>query len=466
MQTNVPRSLILLALSLFALSSVSVLARPALQSAADRQPHVAADVRQTLQSAGRARVLISLRLPAAGQSLPPDPQRRTAIGAAQRSVLDQLSPADFQLGHRYITIPGLAGVITDDGLAALEAQPLVERVDLDLPGGGSLTESVAALGANTVHSSYNITGAGVTVAVLDSGVDTDHPDLSDDIIAQHCFTANDCPPANTAESGSAEDEHGHGTHVASIITSRGAVSAPGFAPDAKIVAVRVLNASNGGFLSDWTAGMDWVYANRAALKVNVLNMSLGSNATYTSACDAAQPLMAAAVNNLVGAGVTVFAASGNAGLSNALSAPACIRNVVAVGATYDSNLGREPDSGTYGPGCFDAATSLTTITCYTNSNADLDVLAPGSRITAAGLGGGVATFNGTSMASPTAAGVAALLKQADPWLTPVQIEAYLKATGTPVLDARNGRQFPLINALQAVNAVRSRRHSFMPLVTR
>lgn len=462
MKTILRRSLALLMLSLFSLSSVLLLAAP--RASATEQVDIDAEVRQALATDEQVRVLVSLRLPSGAVARRDD--QRAAIGAAQATVLRQLGPADFQIGRRYQTTPGFAGTISATGLDKLAAQPLVERIQLDLPGSGMLTESVVALGANTVHSSYNIRGSGIRVAVLDSGIDTDHLDLSDDLIAQHCFTTNDCAPGNTAQSSSAEDEHGHGTHVSGIISGRGTVSPTGFAPDAKIVAVRVLNAQNAGFLSDWIAGMDWVYANRATLRVDVLNMSLGSSATYTTACDSAQPLMAAAVNNLISAGVTVFAASGNAGLSNALSAPACIRDVIAVGATYDSNLGREPDSGSYGPGCFDAATSLTTIACFTNSNAELDILAPGSLITAAGLGGGTATFRGTSMASPTAAGVAALMLQADPWLTPAQLEQFMKATGTPVNDARNGRTFPLISALRAVNAVRSRRHIFIPLAGR
>lgn len=461
MQTILRRSLALLTLSLLSLSSVLVLAAP--QTATDTA-RVDAQVRQALTTDEQVRVLVSLQLPSGVAAQPAD--QRAAIGAAQRTVLSQLGASDFQLYRRYQTTPGFAGTISAAGLDRLAAQPLVESVQLDLAGGGMLTQSLVALGAHTVQSSYNIKGSGVRVAVLDSGIDTDHPDLSDDLIAQHCFTANDCAPDNTLEGTSAEDEHGHGTHVSGIISGRGTVSPVGFAPNAKIVAVRVLNAQNAGFLSDWIAGMDWVYANQATLRVDVLNMSLGSSATYTSTCDSAQPLMAAAVNNLVSAGVTVFAASGNAGLSNALSAPACIRNVIAVGATYDSNLGREPDSGSYSSGCFDAATSLTTIACFSNSNADLDILAPGSLITAAGMGGGTATFRGTSMSSPTAAGVAALMIEADPWVTPAGIELFMKTTGTPVNDARNGRTFPLISALRAVDAVRNRRHIFIPLAGR
>ncbi|MBK8027395.1 MAG: S8 family serine peptidase [Chloroflexi bacterium] len=108
-----------------------------------------------------------------------------------------------------------------------------------------------------MHSQYGLTGAGVRVAVLDSGIDTDHPDLADDLIAQVCFTGGgtpalgSCPPADTNTGISAEDENGHGTNVAGIITSDGTVAPIGFAPDAQIVAVRVLD----GFGSGWLSGL-------------------------------------------------------------------------------------------------------------------------------------------------------------------------------------------------------------------
>ena len=131
-----------------------------------------------------------------------------------------------------------------------------------------------------------------------------------------------------------------------------------------------------------------------------------------------------------------------------------------MGATFDSDLGREPDSGTYQdifggswPACANDTTNLQTITCFTNSNSVMDIVAPGARITASGMGGGTSTYMGTSQASPTAAGIAALMLQASPGLSPVTIESTLKSTGSSVTDAKNGLSFPLINALAAVNAV-------------
>ena len=378
------------------------------------------------------------------------------ISAAQVSVLESLPIEDFQIVHQYTNVPALAGVLSTDGLEILKDDPRVSSIILDQPGSGHLGTSVSALQADIVHS-MGYTGQGVTVAVLDTGVDTDHPDLSDDIVAQHCFTDGDCPFGNTNQGTSAEDENGHGTNVTGIITSKGTVSPVGFAPDADIVAVRVLAANGSGWVSDWVAGLDWVKTHQGTLGVDIINMSLGTNALYSGNCDGSQPSVASIVSQLNAMGIIIFASTGNQGSSTQIASPACNTGVVAVGATYDGDLGREPDSGTYNtlfggywPGCFDATTSLQTITCFTNSNSMMDIVAPGAPITSTGLGGGTSTYRGTSQASPTAAGVAALMLQASPGLTPAQIETTLKNTGTLVVDPKNSRSFPLINALNAV----------------
>lgn len=421
----------------------------ALANVADQPvPQVGETVRAAVAADGEVRVVIFLREPSAvRRSLP---AQRRAVAQAQDNVLARLPAGTFTLLHRYQMVPGLARIVTPQSLQALAQHPLVATVYLDQQGTGHLGESGPALGADVARNSYGLTGKGITVAVLDSGVDTDHPDLSGAIVAQHCFTDNNCPPGNTAESTSAEDAHGHGTHVSGIIAARGIVSAPGFAPGAKIVAVRVLDAGNSGWLSDWSRGLDWVRVNLNTYNIRVVNMSLGSNARYTGSCQSADPVLAEAVQQLVAAGVTIFASSGNAASSTQLSAPACMPGVVAVGATYDGSLGRQPAFGTYSSGCFDTTSSLDMITCFTNSNEQLDILAPGARILAPYIGGGTATFVGTSMASPTAAGTAALMLQAQTTLTPAEIESILKTTGVSITDTRNGLSFPRIRVVNAL----------------
>ncbi|HSM57367.1 MAG TPA: S8 family serine peptidase [Candidatus Sulfomarinibacteraceae bacterium] len=446
-----PYKLLLLILAFVCLLGSGAASRSSVRGA--QGPAVDPQVRQALQTAGVARVNILLH------ALEEPVLHEALIARQQQAVLATAPSGSFQLIRRYQTIPALTGLLSAEGLAALEKEPAIQAVQLDAGGRGHLAQSVSALQADEVWQELGLSGAGVRVAVLDTGIDASHPDLAGAIVAQHCFTDGDCAPHGDDESNIAQDEHGHGTNVAGVLASAGLVSSRGFAPGVELVALRVLNSSNWGWLSDWVAALDWIVANQQTLQVDVVNMSLGTLALYEGNCDNVWPTMAQVLDRLAALDVIVFASSGNQGALNAMGSPACNSNVVAVGATYDSNLGRQPFSGTYRsvfggnwPDCNDAATSLNVITCFTNSGPMLDIVAPGARITAPGMGGGLSTYVGTSQASPTAAGIAALMLEANNALTPAQIETMLKNSGALLTDTRNGLRFPSINARRAVSA--------------
>lgn len=445
-------------LMMLALGMTFVMQASVATSAPATSPLIQDEIAQVVATAGSARVLLLLgeaALPATAASAEP-----TAVAGLQKRFLQTVTSTEFQPYRQFQFVPGLAGVVTAAGLEKLRASSLVRAIQLDHPGGAHLQESLPAIGGDVVHNSYGITGRGVTVAVLDSGIDTDHPDLADDLVAQHCFTNGACLPGNSSQSSSAEDENGHGTNVAGIITAKGTVSGRGFAPNAKIVAVRVLDKGGSGFVSDWVAGLDWVRSQLITTPVQIVNLSLGTFALYPNNCDSQEPLLAAATAQLRAKGVVLFASSGNQGSSTRIAAPACNSGVIAVGATYDGNVGRQPTTGTYQtlfgsswPACSDDPTTLRTITCFTNSNQQLDLLAPGAPILSTYLGGKTALYWGTSQASPTAAGVAALLLEKRMGLSPTEVENILKTSGTPVTDPSNGLAFPLINALAAIKAI-------------
>jgi hypothetical protein len=422
-------------------------------SSAQPSSPVDPEVLQEIQAHGSARVIVTLTDTSA--------LRVQQIPQRIEGVLRELTPQDFQLSRRFQSIAAFAGVVTATGIAKLERHPDVMRVQLDLVLRAispqprlqpHLSESVPLIQANSVHS-LGIRGNGVRIAIIDTGIDTDHPDFStaapgDRIVAQNCFLSGaSCPsPPNVAEDG-----NGHGTHVSGIAASDGSVSPVGVAPQAQLVAIKVLRDNGSGYLSDTIAALDWIYTNNASLNVKVVNMSLGSLDLYTPPCDGAYPAMTTAINNLRNIGVISFAASGNNANATQMSLPACISTVVSVGAVYDANVG----SISWGNPqvCRDLTTAADQVACITNGVPDLQ--APGALITSSFIGGGTATLGGTSMASPHAAGTAALLIQAKPSITPTEIEAVLQTTGVPVTDPKNGQTCPRINAFAAVSAVLS-----------
>jgi subtilisin family serine protease len=397
-----------------------------------------------LEEQDRVRVIVHLNdpLPLAA----PADLRQPAIEGLQDQVLQSLPAGEFELTHRFGLSAGFSGWVTRSGLEALLADPQVLMVYEDIEMRVALSQSVPLINADDAHA-LGYTGQGVTVAVLDTGIDSDHTDLSDDLVAQRCFTHSACPPSGSNESGSAEDGEGHGTSVSGIITSRGAVAPLGVAPDARIVAVKVLDNSGAGYMSDWIAGINWVVANRATYDISIINMSLGGDQYFTGSCDSTYPDAASAVNAAVASGITMFVASGNGARLNSLPAPACLSNTVSVGAVYDANIG--PASFSI---CTDATTAADKVTCFSNSSSMLDLLAPSNRNRTTGLSGGVDdNFGGTSAAAPHAAAAAALLLEAYPSLDPDAVEARLEDGGVPVTDHRTGRTSPRIDALGAIN---------------
>lgn len=415
--------------------------------ALSQSPSDAADVYIALNEQPTVRVVVALQPPPQGSDVGIQTQE---VDDRQTRVMESVPEPEFKVLHRFQRLAGLSGKVTAAGLDALLAQPEVFDVALDLPVEASIIESSALINADDVRQNLGITGAGVNVAVLDTGVDLTHPDLSPKIIAQHCFNRESCPPNATDEGDNAQDENGHGTHVSGIIVSQGNQSPAGIAPDAGLVAVRVLGANGTGFSSDVIAGIDWVVANQDSLNVSAINLSLGGGA-YEGTCDEADAntmLYAAAADAARQAGITVFAASGNGAEANKMTTPACVSSVISVGNVYDTASG----SINWG-NCVDELVTVDQVACSGNSSSSLDLLAPGVLISSTSLGGGQGAKSGTSMATPHVTAVAALLAQANANLTVDDIKTTLASTGVPVTDSRTGRVVPRIDALAAVSQV-------------
>lgn len=416
---------------------------------ASQQERIGPGVREAIRRDGGARVIISLgQSPAAFAVRAPSdvPGLTRAVAGVQLQALSSLLAGDMDIAHQFEAVPALAGTLRrESALLRLAMNPAVRRIDLDIGGTGSLATSVPQINANQRQANGN-SGDGIVVGVLDSGIDSDHPDLADDIGQQACFGDNGgtidgagfCPNGSDRQTGagSAEDDHGHGTHVSGIISSNGTNASVGVAPGATIVAVKVLNSTNGfSFTSEVIAGLNWIIANNTTglnLGVQVINMSLGTTALFTSPCDntnATTQAMAAAINTLRGMGVLTVVSSGNNGSGTQMGLPACVGATITVGAVNAADA----------------------VANFSNSDATTDVFAPGTNvegvtgITSSRLGGGTVGLQGTSMAAPHVAGCIALLIESGDATTPNAIETRLETSAVQVTDATNSLTFPRVD---------------------
>jgi len=350
-----------------------------------------------------------------------------AVVAADSRELTDLG-ADFSVGH-------LSGDLVVRTAMSVSVQ--ASGADQVWAGG-----SDGLLGLNSVSG---VTGQGVVVAVVDSGIDTTHPALAKKVVAAVSFVSGD---------PSTDDAYGHGTHVAGIIAGLGAPAARvtslyrgGIAPGAQLVNVRVLGEDGTGLTSDVIAGIDWVVKNRAKYNIRVVNLSLGHPVTEPSATDPLCEAVARAVN----AGLVVVASAGNDGMApdgtpilGGIMSPGNSPLAITVGATNTQATGRRNDDtvATYssrGPTKFDFAVKP-------------DLAAPGNKIVSleasgsylvshysylhkAGVGNNTyMQLSGTSMAAPMVSGGAALLLQGVPNLSPAQVKLALQAGATYMVD--------------------------------
>ena len=360
---------------------------------------------------------LGVRVVLARRDLPPlGALRRQRIFERQARVLASLPAARLRVRYRHRVLSGFSDSVRPDVIEVLARHPEVVSIHPDRLKRATLAQGGALVSAPQVHAA-GPTGEGVRVAVLDTGIDTDHPYLVDDLVAEYCacdtsflpFVGACCPNGLTRQTGpgSAEDGDGHGTSVAGIITSAHPTRR-GVAPDAGVVAVKVLSDSGTGLDSGIDAGLDWVLDNRETYGIRVVNMSLGDGGEYASPnlSPCSSDPTSLAIASLHAAGVAVFVASGNDGHDAGISAPACTAEAISVGGVYDAAVGsvswcaNESCTQTL---CTDVS-APDGFVCHSNSGAILDILAPNFRTGTTGLDGGVdSDFGGTSASSACAA---------------------------------------------------------------
>lgn len=263
-----------------------------------------------------------------------------------------------------------------------------------------------------VANKSGYTGKGVTVAVVDTGIDP-HPDLvkpHSRIVGWKDFVNKKRRPY---------DDNGHGTHVAGIAAGNGSQSGGkyvGVAPEARLVGIKVLDQDGGGNASHVVSGIQWAVKNRRRFNIRVMNLSLGAPAEEGYLHDP----ISRAVENAWDKGIAVCVAAGNEGPdASTISTPGIAPSVITVGNMNDEGTTLRQDDK-----IADSSSRGPTIDKMTKP----DILAPGTNITSLKNGGGYIAHSGTSMATPMVSGAAALIIQQQPKLAPADVKKTLLAS--------------------------------------
>ncbi|MGC6463932.1 MAG: S8 family peptidase, partial [Pirellulaceae bacterium] len=330
-----------------------------------------------------------------------------AAAAAQADAAQQISDLGGEVNHRYTIIPAVSAELPPQAIADLLNDPAIAFVELDgevqalvetIPWG---IDRIRALPNPNNGDAIEYTGgAGIVVAVLDSGVDLDHPDL----VANMYINPGEIPGDGidndengfiddisgwdfNGDDNNADDDNGHGTHCAGTVAAVGQndIGVVGAAPGALIMPIKVLSAGGGGSFSDIIAALDYVLM----MKQNGVNVVVTSN-SYGSGGNPGTAVEAA-FDQAYAAGIIHLAAAGNSGNSGgtgeSVGWPANYDSVVAVASTTINN----------------------TRSSFSSTGENVEIAAPGSSIQSTWPGGGYNTISGTSMACPHVAGAAAVL---------------------------------------------------------
>lgn len=438
------------------------------------RPGVSKALREKAASTG-ARVVVQLSAPFSPEgrlgSTQASAQRR-AIGAAQDAALGKLAGRNAKVYARYQHIPFLALQVDAAALDLLSRLPEVTGIQEDVFQKPLLASSNAVIGSGVAWS-MGLAGDGQVIAVLDTGVDKTHPYFSsgdhNKVVSEACYSSNIpsdsyawtslCPGGVTESTApgsgtncptSISTDCQHGTHVAGIAAGNDGVGPNfGVARDADIISIQIFSRSCysgtsgcfvGAWLSDELKGLERVYELADTYHIAAVNLSVGydSYSYYDRAsCDAGNPALKAAIDNLRSIDIAAVGAAGNTPY-NYLYAPACITSAISVGATDDNDQ----------------------VANFSPVGPLMDLMAPGVSITSSVPGGGTATFDGTSMSAAHVAGAWAILRQEYPSASVSDILAILRNTAVPV-SGFGYSDMRRINVAKAVTAGPFDSHSFV-----
>ena len=412
-------------------------------------------LRVRVQSEGRVRVIVGLRTrgqpvasAAAGSRQAED--RTGPIARAQQALAVRMSGQNVSSTRRFRFIPFVAMEVGEAALKALASDPEVVSIEADGVSKPLLAESTALIGAPYAwEQGYD--GSGQAIAILDTGVDKDHPFLEGKVVSEACYSGGGdagssvCPGGVTESTGPGSaapcsaSECFHGTAVAGVAAGRG-TDFSGVARGARIIAIQVFHECGGDCMasrnSDWIAGLERVLELSAGFDIAAVNMSFGGG-FFSEECGAEFPAAKAVLDRVRAAGIAPIAASGNEGSTTGMSHPACSSSAISVGSTDDGS----------------GETTADAVSDISNSSPLLDLLAPGNSITTSTLENEFGTYKGTSFAAPHVAGAWAVMKSKAPNASVGEILTILNNTGIPIADSRNEVIKPRIQVDAALDAV-------------
>ena len=363
--------------------------------------------------------------------------QRLNIRQGQADVRRALRGLAHRVRHEYASMPYMVIEVSPDALRVLGAmRGIVTRIEEDIDLHPLLVESVPLVQAPTAWAAGG-DGQGTVIAVIDTGVDRNHPFLHGKVVEEACYVrgadgaggAGECPNGLDSQLGLGSAQPcpscTHGTHVAGIAAGNGGppanVAFSGVAPGARLMAIRISSAAGPASASDVLAGLERVYLLRHTYNFAAVNMSLGvPGFGRVTTCDDLLPAMTTIIQNLKAAGIATVIASGNDGFANAVSFPACIGAAVSVASSDDGSSG----------------VMLDTVSYFSNVAPFVSLLAPGQWITSSVLpGGDYGAGRGTSMAAPHVAAALAIMKQVAPAGSVTQFVDALRSTGVATVDA-------------------------------
>ena len=332
---------------------------------------------------------------------------------------------DFRVQFRYHLINSIAGSVEVSEITNLVNLPGVVFVEIDGIFNIQMNDVNEVHGVTNVWDETGYTGTGSVVAIIDTGIDGNHEGLNDlddnnetnDPKVIGFYDVINKPGDTNGTDVEAYDDQGHGTHCAGITAGTGAPTYEyvGVAPQAQLVGVKVLDEGGSGSFAGVMMGMEWTVDNRHKFNIRAASMSLGGPGPIelTSAQEESVSRMA---NEMVRNGIALFIAAGNSAVPASIGTPGSAEDVITVGALdKDTSIAVYSSQGPTEEG----------LTKPNIAFVGSDVMAPDFN-----TGTGYTSKSGTSMATPGAAGLAALMYQANPDLSPFDVRNIMQETAT------------------------------------